>query len=105
MIMTEPNDLGEQDWTQVIAWVAQGNTLLLADDNDDYIYDHLGLNLIQTAGNFQIDPVTSSNPLFKGVRSLAISGGTRLKASPTAGFSYGDSQGAYLAEVARGSCC
>jgi hypothetical protein len=102
MIMTAPDGLGDQDWQQVIDWVARGNTLLLADDSPNYLYEHLGLNPVQSSGSFQTGPVASANPLLKDVRRLAISGGARLKPTSSASFAYGDAQGAYLAEVAEG---
>ena len=102
MIMLEPDSLGEQDWRQALDWVARGNTLLLADDNPNDLYEHLGLNLVQGPNSFQTEPVASANPLLKDVRELSLSGGARLKKTPSTTFAYGDGQGAYLAEVAEG---
>jgi hypothetical protein len=103
LIMVEPDGLEEPDWTQALGWVARGNTLLLADDNPGDLYQRLGLQLVQGGpGTVQAEPVASANPLLKDVRELSLTGGARLKKTPSATFAYGDAQGAYLAEVAEG---
>jgi hypothetical protein len=103
MIILEPEDnLIQQDWQQALAWVDQGNTLLIAGGNPNFLYQELGYGLIDAPGGIKTHQISSANPLLKDVRELTFPGGTRLTEHQTMTFAYGDEHGIYLAEVVQG---
>jgi hypothetical protein len=103
MILVKPTGhLQEGEWQQILTWVARGNTLLLTSDDSDDLYGKFKYELIKDCRTQGTQQVTSDNPLLKDVSGLVFTGATRLKKDQSMSFAYGDDQGIYLAETAKG---
>lgn len=103
MILVKPAEqsLQDQDWQQMLAWVEKGNTLLLASNNEKDLYEKFGYKVTKT-NNAKDGLISSDNPLLADVGQLALTGKTRLKKDNSMLFAYGDDDGVYLAESAKG---
>lgn len=111
MIMLEPaGALDQQECQQVLAWVEQGNTVLVNSDDSVDVYPYLHCEFTPGITGKMDDSdsgvsnvyVNSQNPLLKDVRELTLTGHMRLKKHPDMTFSYGDEHGIYLAECRKG---
>lgn len=103
MVMLEPDgNLREQDWRQVLGWVERGNTLLLASDKSNGLYQHFKFELSRAPDPATSQRLSSGHRLLENVGELTLPGPARLKQHQDMAFAQGDERGVYLAEVRQG---
>jgi hypothetical protein len=104
MILMDQNDsLPYEEWDEVYDWVAAGNTLFLASQYSNYIFDeHFDFELADDWFESGIHQVSSDHALLNGVGEITQTWGTRLQVHEEMSFAYGDDSGIFLVVAPMG---